>query len=310
MSCRQERTRKQLFRISNANDLIVYTQNGTLKSVGTTGTVTTYGATASTQAWTDAGQDADNVYVYRNSGALGSASPTWVILGISRSTQVSKAVATGTGYLASVAQTPTSAFASVVTLSATASQNTVTRYNKPQNWAPNPHLSTSTEVVAYTSLGQGSVMQVRISTAAGNAKSRQILASDGRQLSDQGLSYLEGTESTGYALDSQQFPISALLFVDLIPGNAFGNTILYRAGTATGSLDTPMGFPNGAAFGGTITSGVYADFVASVGDGFTGVTVAGINATSLLLNDATAAIYTFNTKTGKGATRTSPYTGP
>ena len=286
-------TSPNLLPVNSTGDLLVYSQNGTLKSVNAAGSVQTHSTLTSAQGWMPLGVDSTYAFVYLNSGPAGAASTTWRILAIARADQKLYTIATGSGYIATASSSPSMLYATVVNTSAA----NVVKVDKYANWAKSELFAARSDAVVVVSpIGANAIMVITQGLKSSDMPSIDIRSvNSGLMLAAYGTSLPVGQDANRFDPAASIFPASSWYFASIQPGRVFGGGYISRFDVELNQ--TPNGkylaqIPDGTDWGGKATDAIYASPLL-IRDGFAGLSVA--KAPAGKLDDASRRVYTLNT---------------
>ncbi len=294
--------------VLNLSDLIVYTQNGLLRSVSADAGLATLNATLSTltspEGWQAAGSDATHAYLYINSLTASSGTGTWRLFSLSRSTQTLTALASGPGSILSASANSQRVFATVINgarfsmsvLQIAAPDGTQTTLVAP-----------STDGVPFLSANPNgsNLLGVSSSAAGGRSTVFSVVNNNGGILFSAGRSFLAGADNPQYDLASQSFPFASFIFYSN-PGNQlYAGSSITRFNPASNQTTTLGNVPTGVGLGGVASDPVYSSPITTNDTtGFGGIQIARVSA-ARAIQPTGDSVYTFNTNVPDSLTKTT-----
>ena len=201
--------------------------------------------------WASAGDDANNFYVYRNTGALGTLpTSTWKLVKISKTTPSATLLASGSGYIASASMGLNSLFIT----SANTSGFTLNRYSKAAPGAPVVLQGPSTtQVTAQLASREGVHLFLNNTTAANGEWSS--IANIVEEETNKTLFSISGAmpfhllKGTTLALNNSEDAVGFVIAAGFssAAGSLGGTLISYDAAARTSIINGRM--PSAAEFG-------------------------------------------------------------
>lgn len=294
--------------VLNLSDLIVYTQNGLLRSVSADAGLATLNATLSTltgpEGWQAAGSDATHAYLYINSLTASSGTGTWRLFSLSRSTQTLTALASGPGSVLSASANSQRVFATVINgLGSSISVVQVTAPTGIQTTLVAP----ATGVIPYLSANPSgsNLLGTSSQTAGVTSTVFSVVNNAGAVLYSAGKSVLAGADNSQYDLASQVFPLTSFIFYSS-PGNQlYAGSSITRFNSASGQTTTLGTVPTGASLGGVASDLVFSSSIfTNDSSGFGGVQIARVS-TARAIQPVGNSVYTFNTNVPNSLIKTT-----
>ncbi|MES2941280.1 MAG: hypothetical protein V4772_00265 [Pseudomonadota bacterium] len=278
--------------VLNLNDQILFTENGVLRSVkgsATSATLADLSALTGPDGWQSAGFDASNAYVYLNSNPSTSGSGTWRMLAVSRLTQSTSLLATGTGSVLTADTGIQGVFATVLK-GATSSIIEIAKSSGAQS----VFRSDGSSSVSFLSAFPGGINVLTVANNSNSASAASVVTDSGARLFDANTGLLYGADERQYDSVANSFVSSSLLFVT--PFDGFGgrgmsgsNLVAFDLTARTTRL---LGtFPTGAGLGGLAADTVFVGPMLS-NNSFGGTQVARLVGGQMLASGS--AVYTYN----------------
>ena len=294
--------------ILNLSDLIVYTQNGVLRSVGADAGVANVSATLSTltgpDGWQAAGADATHAYLYINSNGASSGAGIWRIFSLSRSTQILTALASGPGSISSASANAQRIFATVIgPVSPSISIVQIAAPSGVQTTLVAPVSGTAPVLFANPS----GVNLLYVSSVVGGVVSNALSVVDnsGVTLYSAGKGVLTGADNSQYDVASQVFPLTSFIFYSSLGSQLYAGSSITKFNSASRQTTTLGTVPNGASLGGVGSDPVFSGSISTNdSSGFGGVQVARLSVARAI--QATGnSVYTFNTNVPNSLIKTT-----
>ena len=294
--------------VLNLSDLIVYTQNGVLRSVradaGTASVSPTLSTLTGPDGWQAAGSDASHAYVYINSSPASSRVGTWRLFSLSRGTQTLTELSSGPGSILGASANSQRVFATV--LDRAGSSISVLQITAPTG-TQTTLVAPAGGVVPYLYANpSGSNLLVASPSAAGDASTVfSVVNNNGATLFSAGRSFLAGADSPQYDLASQSFPFASFIFYSS-PGNQLHAGSSITKFNPASSQTTALGnVPTGTSLGGVASDLVYSSSIFTNDlSGFAGVQIARLS-TTRSVQPVGNSVYTFNTNVPNSLIKTT-----
>jgi hypothetical protein len=285
--------------IQNLSDLVLYTHNGVLKGLnGRTSTpiLGTLASATGPEGWKSAGFDQASAYAYLNTATASSGTGTWQVIAVSRSTQATTTIATGTGSIYSAGAVPGFVYASVIS-GAAASVLKISG----SGGGSSTYIPASTTSVSGISTNSNGIHVIITVTTAGVASLR-VIDSGGATLYSNSSAITIAIDQSQFDTESNVFVPSSFIFATPIGSTGFGGASLIRLDLATLTTRNLGVMPLGNSLGGQTTESVFA--LPLIGDrGFGGVPAARI--ASSQIQSTGSAFYTIDTSVANSLQRTT-----
>lgn len=287
--------------VVNLNNLVVFSQDGGLRSVNASvspPTLNNLSILMGPDGWQSAGSDTSSAYVYLNSAAANSGTGTWRILAISRSSQTVSTLATGSG---SIVAADTAAprifvtllngtFASVMQVAASTGAQT-------------PFMPGNSSLVSFVSASPSGFHTVaNVSGVPGVLPFFSIIDNTGVAISPTANGLVYGIDQRQYDTVSQIYTPTSFLSTQIRPGTVFSGSTLTNFDPVTRTSRLIGTFPTGAALGGVTSDAVFVS-PPILNNGFGGTHAVRIVNGQFLAGGS--AVYTLNTGVANSLTKTT-----
>ena len=294
--------------VLNLNDLVVFTQNGTLRSVGADAGLATASATLSTltgpDGWQSAGSDATHAYLYINSNGASSGTGTWRLFSLSRGTQTLTALASGPGSILIASANTQRIFATLV---GDGGRSTSVVQIAAPTGTQTTFVAPVSGTVPYLAANPSGANLLYFSSSAAGVVSTvlSVVNNAGATLYAAGKNVLTGADNPQYDLASQVFPLTSFIFYSSPGSQLYSGSSIIKFNPVSGQTTTLGTIPTGASLGGVAADPVFSSAIfTNDSAGFGGVQIARVSA-ARAIQPIGNSVYTFNTNVPNSLIKTT-----